>query len=103
MPVGVATMLLGAVGDHASPASAVRGALDVPGLVVSAVALTALTWALIEGRPARLDVGADARRLRRRGRCAGVAFVVVEQRAADPMVAVSLFRERRLLPAASSP
>ena len=50
VPVGIATLLLGAwaITESREP---VRRRLDVPGLVLSAVALTALTWALIEGAP----------------------------------------------------
>ena len=65
----------------------------MPGLVVSAVALTTLTWALIEGSgrgwtsPSILAAFAVAA-------AGGAAFVAIEQRATDPMVAISLFRER---------
>ena len=48
VPIGVATMALGAWAISESR-DAGRKRLDVPGLVVSAVALTTLTWALIEG------------------------------------------------------
>ena len=92
VPVGLATMALGAWAVSESRETG-RKRLDVPGLVVSAVALTTLTWALIEGSGrgwtsssilAAFAVAATA----------GIAFVAIEQRAADPMVAVSLFRER---------
>ncbi|MGZ4507931.1 MAG: MFS transporter [Blastococcus sp.] len=92
VPVGVATLLLGAWAIPESRESA-RRPLDVPGLVLSTVTLTSLTWALIEGEPrgwtspAVLAAFAVAA-------VAGVAFVVAEQRAAHPMVAVSLFRVR---------
>ena len=92
VPIGVATMALGAWAISESR-DAGRKRLDVPGLVVSAVALTTLTWALIEGSgrgwtsPSILAAFVVAA-------AAGIAFVTIEQRAADPMVAVSLFRER---------
>jgi EmrB/QacA subfamily drug resistance transporter len=92
VPVGLATLALGAWAITESREDA-RRRLDVPGLVVSALALTTLTWALIEGAgrgwtsPAILAAFAVAA-------LAGTAFVVIEQRAADPMVAIALFRER---------
>jgi EmrB/QacA subfamily drug resistance transporter len=92
VPIGLATMALGAWAISESR-EAERKRLDVPGLVVSTVALTTLTWALIEGSgrgwtsPSILAAFAVAA-------AGGLAFVAIEQRAADPMVAVSLFRER---------
>ena len=92
VPIGVATMALGAWAISESR-DAERKRLDVPGLVVSTVALTTLTWALIEGSgqgwtsPSILAAFALAA-------LGGIAFVAIEQRAAEPMVAVSLFRER---------
>jgi len=94
VPIGLATMALGAWAISESRQTARRG-LDVPGLVVSAVALTTLTWALIEGSghgwtsPSILTAFAVAA-------AGGAAFVAIEQRATDPMVAISLFRERVL-------
>jgi len=92
VPIGLATMALGAWAISESR-DAERKRLDVPGLVVSTVALTTLTWALIEGSgqgwtsPSILAAFALAA-------LGGIAFVAIEQRAAEPMVAVSLFRER---------
>src|SRR4051812_20441718 len=92
VPVGVATLALGgwAVSESRDP---VRRRLDVPGLVLSAVSLTALTWALIEGSPrgwtSGLVLGAFAL-----AAAAGLAFVAVEKRWTDPMVEVGLFRNR---------
>jgi EmrB/QacA subfamily drug resistance transporter len=71
----------------------VRRSLDLPGLATSAIALFALTYALIEGGGAGwtspeilASFGVFA--------AAGVAFVLVESRAAEPMIVVSLFRSR---------
>jgi EmrB/QacA subfamily drug resistance transporter len=92
VPVGIATLLLGlwAIRETREP---VRRPLDVPGLVLATTALTALTWALIEGAPrgwtSPTVLGGFAV-----AALAGLAFVVVEQRSAHPMVSVSLFRER---------
>jgi EmrB/QacA subfamily drug resistance transporter len=92
VPVGIATLLLGlwAIRETREP---VRRPLDVPGLLLATTALTALTWSLIEGAPrgwtsATVLGGFAVAAL------AGLAFVVVEQRSAHPMVSVSLFRER---------
>ncbi len=51
VPVGLATMALGlwAIDAEVADAAAVRRRIDVPGLVASALALFALTYALIEG------------------------------------------------------
>jgi EmrB/QacA subfamily drug resistance transporter len=92
VPVGVATLALGgwAVQESREP---VRRRLDMPGLTASALALTSLTWALIEGSPrgwtslpvlAAFTIAATS----------AVGFLAVEQRSADPMVDVSLFRDR---------
>src|SRR5690348_7558670 len=92
VPVGIATLLLGTWAIAESRES-VRRRLDVPGLVLSVLMLTSLTWALIEGEPrgwtsftvlAGFAIAAVA----------GVVFVLVERRAVQPMVDVSLFRVR---------
>ncbi|MGP3936768.1 MFS transporter [Nonomuraea sp. KM88] len=71
----------------------VRRSLDLPGLATSAVALAALTYALIEGEaagwtspPILAAFGVSA--------VAGAAFLLAESRAAEPMVAMALFRSR---------
>ncbi|MEU8364490.1 MFS transporter [Nonomuraea sp. NPDC048882] len=92
VPIGVVTagLALWAV----RPAfERVRHNLDVPGLVTSAVALFALTYALIEGESAGWTSPAI---LAAAGVfvVAAVAFVLAESRAAEPMVPVSLFRSR---------
>ena len=67
--------------------------LDLPGLVTSAVALFALTYALIEGSvrgwtsPLILAAFALAA-------VAAAAFLAIESRAASPMVPLSMFRSR---------
>jgi EmrB/QacA subfamily drug resistance transporter len=92
VPVGVAAMALAAWVLRESRASEVSG-LDVPGLVLSAGSLFLLTYGLIEGSTlgwtslAILGALVGAAVL-------ATAFVLVERRAAAPMVAVSLFRER---------
>lgn len=93
VPVGVATMVLARWAIVESRADAAPKRIDLPGVVTSSLALFALTYALIEGHdkgwtsPLILGLFAVAAAL-------GIAFVTVERRIADPMVAVSLFRER---------
>jgi EmrB/QacA subfamily drug resistance transporter len=67
--------------------------LDVPGLVTGAIAVTSLTFAVIEGEnvgygtwwvPALFVLAAGA----------GAAFVVVERRSPDPVLRLEFFRRR---------
>jgi EmrB/QacA subfamily drug resistance transporter len=92
VPVGVATIAI-MLGSMRESRDAVRRRLDVPGLVSSAVALFAVTYALIEGHDrgwtSALILGSFAL-----AAVAGTAFVVIESRTADPMVDLSLFRDR---------
>jgi EmrB/QacA subfamily drug resistance transporter len=92
VPVGLATLALGLWAITESREST-RHRLDVPGLLTSAVALTALTAALIEGGPrgwtsplVLAGFGVFA--------AGSLAFLAVERRAVDPMVEMSLFRDR---------
>jgi EmrB/QacA subfamily drug resistance transporter len=91
VPIGVAGLVIGA---RLIPESVEAGAsrrLDVPGLVVSAAGLFALTYALLEansiGWASPLILGLLAAAF-----AAGVAFVAIERRAAAPTVDLSLFR-----------
>ncbi|MDH2429421.1 MFS transporter [Sphaerisporangium sp. TRM90804] len=121
VPIGVATLILGAWAIRASkgdgagatvppalattdsavppapaatgPAARVRRRLDLPGLVTSSIALFALTYALIEGA----NLGwTSAAILGAFGAAAAAAavFMVIERRTAEPMMDLSLFRER---------
>ncbi len=93
VPVGVVTFVFArwAIGESREPAAPRR--IDIPGVTLSAGALLALTYALIEGHdkgwtsPLIMACFALAIGL-------GAAFVVVEQRFAEPMVDVSLFGSR---------
>jgi EmrB/QacA subfamily drug resistance transporter len=93
VPIGVITFALAvlAMGESRTP-SAVRR-LDLPGLVASAVALFALTYALIEGHDkgwtSALILGAFAL-----SAVAAAGFVVIESRTEHPMVDLTLFRSR---------
>ncbi|MFD9943754.1 MFS transporter [Nonomuraea sp. NPDC059023] len=92
VPLGVATFWLAwwAVRPAFQP---VRHSLDLPGLASSTIALFALTFALIEGSSAGwtspLILAAFAVAL-----AGAVFFVLVESRSAEPMIDVSLFRDR---------
>jgi EmrB/QacA subfamily drug resistance transporter len=93
VPVGVVTLVLGAAVIAESRDATSPRRSDVPGMLTSSAALFALTFALIEGHdrgwtsPMILGCFAVAAAL-------GVAFVLVERRSTEPMVAMSLFRER---------
>jgi EmrB/QacA subfamily drug resistance transporter len=93
VPVGVATIALGAWAISESRESAAPRRLDVPGIVTSVLSLLGLTYALIEGHDrgwtSGVILGSFALAI-----VGALAFLFVENRAAEPMVAVSLFRER---------
>ena len=93
VPVGIATMALAAWAIRESRENATPKRVDLPGLLTSAGALFALTYGLIEGHDLGWTSPAIAASF---AVAAGLAlvFVVIEARTADPMVAVSLFRER---------
>ncbi|GAA0359605.1 MFS transporter [Actinoallomurus spadix] len=91
VPVGVVTIAIIAVSMRDT--EAVRRRLDLPGLLTSAVALFSVTYALIEGSDrgwtSALILGAFGL-----AAAAAAAFIVIETRAADPMVDLSMFRNR---------
>ncbi len=93
VPVGIATLALGLWAISESRESAAPHRLDLPGVALSSLALFGLTYSLIEGHdrgwtsPVILGGFALAAAL-------GLAFVWREQRTAEPMVAMSLFRDR---------
>jgi EmrB/QacA subfamily drug resistance transporter len=92
VPVGIATMALGAWAIQESREDEARR-LDLPGLALSTVSLFTLTWALIEGH----DRGWTSTGILTAFAAAGaaaLAFVLVESRVEQPMVDVSLFRRR---------
>ncbi|MGW3352326.1 MFS transporter [Nonomuraea rubra] len=92
VPIGVVTAGL-ALWAVRPAVTRVRHSLDLPGLALSALALFALTFALIEGEalgwgsaPILAAFGVFA--------AAVAGFVAVEARAPEPMIAISLFRSR---------
>jgi EmrB/QacA subfamily drug resistance transporter len=92
VPLGVITAALAvwAIDESRDP---VTRRLDLSGLVASTVALTALTYALIEGT----TQGWTSSRILTSFAVAavsGAAFVAVERTTTDPMVDLGLFRDR---------
>jgi EmrB/QacA subfamily drug resistance transporter len=92
VPVGIATLWLGAQAIAADHAPAQRG-IDTRGVSLSAAALLALTYALIQGPqigwtapPIVAALGVAP--------LAAIAFVIVERRVEDPMIDLSLFGNR---------
>ncbi len=92
VPVGIATMMLGAWAITESREPEARR-LDLGGLILSTASLFALTWALIEGHD-RGWTSAGILAAFGTAAAAALAFVLVERRAVQPMVDVSLFARR---------
>ena len=92
VPVGIATMALGAWAITESREEQARR-LDLGGLVLSTSSLFALTWALIEGHDRGWTSGPILGTFAFAAASA-LAFVLVERRVTDPMVDVSLFARR---------
>lgn len=93
VPVGVITFAIAIPFIPESRAEAQARRLDLPGLVTSAIALFALTYALIEGH----DQGWTSTQIVAAFAVAVVAmaiFLVVESRASQPMVPLAVFRSR---------
>jgi EmrB/QacA subfamily drug resistance transporter len=92
VPVGIVTIAITAV-SLADSREGVRRKLDLPGLATSAVALFAVTYALIEGHnrgwTSAIILGSLAL-----AAVALVAFLLIEARSAEPMVDLSIFSSR---------
>ncbi|GAA4390645.1 MFS transporter [Tsukamurella soli] len=91
VPIGVITvaLVISSVDESRAPATGV----DLPGLSLSAVGLTALTFALIQGH----DLGWTSWPILAAFAIAAIAaalFIGVERRGRAPMVDLSLFRSR---------
>ncbi|WP_405087322.1 MFS transporter [Microbispora sp. NBC_01389] len=103
VPIGVVAAVIGArairvervTSEQVTTGRGTTGrlSLDLPGLVTSAVSLFALTYALIEGASRGWTsgpiLGAFAV-----AAAAAVVFLLVESRTAQPMIDLTLFRER---------
>jgi EmrB/QacA subfamily drug resistance transporter len=91
VPLGIVTAVIAASSIPAGRGS--RRRLDLPGLVTSALAMFALTYALIEGESKGWTSAGILGAFAVAALSAG-AFLVVERRSADPMVDLSVFRNR---------
>jgi EmrB/QacA subfamily drug resistance transporter len=92
VPIGVVTTVLAAVSVPGAARDA-RRRLDLPGLFTSAVALFALTYALIEGE-SKGWTSAGILTAFAVAAAGAAAFLVLENRSAEPMVDLSFFRVR---------
>jgi EmrB/QacA subfamily drug resistance transporter len=93
VPIGVLTFAIAIPFVEESRVGLESRRLDVPGLVTSAVGLTALVYALIEGH----DKGWTSAPIVAAFAVAAImtaVFLAVEQRAAQPMVPLGVFRAR---------
>src|SRR5215472_8298865 len=93
VPIGVITFVIAVPFVAESRADEQTRRLDLPGLVTSAIALFALTYALIEGH----DQGWTSTQIVAAFAVAAVAagvFLAVENRATQPMVPLAVFRSR---------
>src|SRR5580700_917497 len=93
VPIGLITLAIAIPAMQESRDGAAVRRLDVPGLVSSAVALFALTYALIEG-PYKGWTAALITASFAIAAVAAVAFLWIEPRVRYPMVDVRLFRSR---------
>lgn len=93
VPIGAVAALIGLRSIRVERTAPGRASLDLPGLATSALSLFALTYALIEGE-SRGWTSAPILGAFAVAAVAAVAFLVVESRTAQPMIDLSLFRER---------
>ena len=93
VPIGVVTFAVAFRSVEESRAEAGVRRLDIPGLVTSAIALFALTYALIQGQVAGWTSGQIAAAFAVAA-AGAAAFLAVERRAAQPMVPLGVFRAR---------
>jgi EmrB/QacA subfamily drug resistance transporter len=91
VPIGVITFAIGMWSVTESRAGSAVRSLDIPGLVTSALALTALTYGLIEGQDRGWTSGVILGSFAIAA-AALVAFLAIESRVANPMVTLSIFR-----------
>ena len=93
VPVGIATFAMAIAWMAESRGRSASRRLDIPGLASSAVALFALTYALIEGHT-RGWTSAQILGSFAVAAAAALLFVLIEARSQHPMVQISLFRSR---------
>jgi EmrB/QacA subfamily drug resistance transporter len=93
VPIGIVTAAIGIPAIVESRDDSATRRLDIPGLASSAVALFALTYALIEGHDKGWTSGLIVASFGVAAVCAA-AFLLIESRTENPMVATRLFRSR---------
>ena len=91
VPIGLAAipLVLARTPESFGP----RVALDLPGILAGAVAATGVVWALVRGNAVGWTSAQTVLSLLA-GVVAGISFVVIERRAAAPMLPLRLFRSR---------
>jgi EmrB/QacA subfamily drug resistance transporter len=100
VPFGALAMTLIAAGLRDQPRNGRPPVIDYAGLALFSIGVSALLIGVLEaGRVARWT-GADVLGPLGLAAAAGVAFVAVERRAADPIIPLRLFRVRMVLAAA---
>src|SRR3984885_5589629 len=95
VPIGVVTFAIAIPSVAESRADLESRRLDVPGLITSAVALTSLTYALIEGH-ARGWTSGQILGAFGLAAAATAVFLAIESRVRQPMVQTAVFRAREL-------
>jgi EmrB/QacA subfamily drug resistance transporter len=95
VPIGVVTLAIAIPSIAESRADLESRRLDVPGLITSAVALTSLTYALIEGHDRGWTSGQILGAFGLAAAAAAV-FLAIESRVRQPMVQTAVFRAREL-------
>jgi EmrB/QacA subfamily drug resistance transporter len=93
IPLGALTLGAGALTISEPPKTVGNRSLDLPGSATSALALFALSYALIEGHEAGFTSPVILAALGLAG-LFGAAFVLVESRSRAPMIDLQLFRSR---------
>jgi EmrB/QacA subfamily drug resistance transporter len=93
VPIGIITLALGAFSIRESRGATAATRLDMPGLVTSALALFALTYALIEGHDKGWTSGLIVASFAVAAVSAAI-FTAIESRSEQPMVPLALFRNR---------
>jgi EmrB/QacA subfamily drug resistance transporter len=94
VPIGVVTLVIAAVFVRESKASSASRSLDVPGLVTSAIALLALTYALIEGHDKGWTSGVIIAAFAVAVAAAAI-FGAIESRSEHAMIDLAIFRIRQ--------
>jgi EmrB/QacA subfamily drug resistance transporter len=95
VPIGVVAFAISAAFIGESRSESADRRLDVPGLITSAIALTSLTYALIEGHDRGWTSGQIIGAFAVFAAAAAV-FMAIEGRVSQPMIRLDVFRAREL-------